>query len=165
MSSNYFEGTKQDPYHISIGAVVRDSEGKICCHYFSHASHPAFGSFENLYLLMRETIEPNESIEQCLHRGLQEEFGMKAELISHLGSIVSHFPKGDVVVEKTTLYFLCEYISHDRANRKVDDPEASSVITWLTPSELILIMRDQGKRFGREDLDESIVIERLIGLA
>lgn len=89
--NNYFIGTKENPYHLSIGGVLKNAEGKICCHYFDHISHPAFGAYDNFYLLMRETIEPGESIEQCLHRGLSEEFGATAELKSYLGSIVSHF--------------------------------------------------------------------------
>jgi hypothetical protein len=170
--NNYFQGKQNSPYHISIGAVVRNNEGKICCHYFDEITHPTVGTLSNFYLLMRETIEPNEKIEECLARGLMEEFGIKATLNSFVGSIVSHFPvmvdsvDTGVVMEKTTLYFLCDFISIDESHRNSseDDPEAKSKINWMDPQELIIKMKEQGKRLGREDMDESAVIERIVKL-
>jgi len=121
------------------------------------------GTFDDLYILLRETIEPNETIEQCLKRGLEEEFGAQGNLKSYLGSIVTHFPfvKDGPIVEKTTLYFLCELISIDESKRKKDDPESSSEIKWLDPSFLILKMKEQRTRFKREDVDESVILERV----
>jgi hypothetical protein len=163
MENNYFQGTTEHPYHISVGAVVRNARGEICCHYFDRLTHSSVGTFENLYLLMRETIEPGESIETCLARGLMEEFGMEAKLVSYLGSIVSRFPVlgTETMIEKTTLYFLCDYLSVDETKRKVGDVESGSVITWLPAEELIAKMKEQGIRLGREDADESVILERL----
>lgn len=122
------------------------------------------GTFDNFYLLMRETIEPNESIEQCLTRGIREEFGAQVNLNSFLGSIVSRFkiPKTDITMEKTTLYFLCDFISIDPSKRSTNDPESVSEIRWMKPQDLIVKMKEQGKRSGREDIDESKVLERLV---
>ena len=168
MNINYFQGRLDSPYHISIGAVVVNGEGKICCHYFDKVTIPNLGTFENLNILMRETLEQNETIENCLARGLMEEFGMKAILRSFVGSIVSHYPTikdgqpTDVITEKTTLYFLCDFISIDEASRNSgeDDPEAKSDIQWVSPLELIQRMKEQGERMNREDADESVVVER-----
>lgn len=161
MTKNYFQGSEESPYHISVGAVVKNNEGKICCHYFEKSVH-GHPNFTNFYLLMRETMELNETIEQCLHRGLQEEFGIEAKIVQYLGSIVSHFPKKNVTVEKTTIYFLCDFISIDESRRKEGDPEASSEIKWLTKEDLIPKMKEQGTRFNRDDADESSILERLI---
>lgn len=160
---NHFQGTKNSPYHISIGGVVINKEGKVCCHYFESLSHKSGLEFKDFVLLMRETIEENETIEECLHRGLMEEFGMKADLKSYLGSIVAHFPivNSDIVVEKTTLYFLCDFISQDESLRSQEDIERESEIKWYDPSDLIIRMKEQGKRLGREDMDESSVVERI----
>lgn len=157
--SNHFQGTKENPYHISIGAAVMNKEGKICHHYFEKIL-----GYENIVLLMRETIEENETIEQCLHRGLMEEFGMKAELKSYIGSIVSKFKIGDtgINMEKTTLYFLCDFISQDESLRSQEDIERESEIKWFDPKDLIVKMKEQGKRLNREDMDESSVVERVI---
>lgn len=170
--NNYFQGKQNSPYHMSIGAIVKNDEGKICCHYFDKLTHPTVGILSDFYLLMRETIEPNEKIEDCLARGLMEEFGMRATLSSFIGSIVSHFPvmleslDTGIMMEKTTLYFLCNFISMDESmrNHGENDPEAKSEIKWMDPQELIVKMRDQGKRLGREDVDESSIIERVLRL-
>ena len=160
MSNNYFQGTVENPYHLSIGAVVQNKEGEVCVHYFEKFSHKAAGDFEDFYLVMRETIEPNETIEQALARGLLEEFGMKASLRRYLGSIVSNFSKNDKTFEKTTLYFLCDFISMDESKRG-GDIEATSEIKWLTASYLIEKMKEQRVRLKRADMDESSILERL----
>jgi ADP-ribose pyrophosphatase YjhB (NUDIX family) len=164
MKYNHFQGTPESPYHISIGGVVRNERGEVCCHYFDKVTLANIATFEDMVLLMRESLEPGESIETCLARGLMEEFGIKAELKSYLGSIVSRFPipKHDHLIEKTTLYFLCDFVSIDESLRKQDDVEAKSRILWLQPSELIVRMKEQGKRLNREDADESAIIERLL---
>ena len=162
--SNYFQGKIENPYHISIGGVVVNKEGKVACHYFEKLNHKNMRILTDFVLLMRETIEENESIETCLHRGLMEEFGMKAELKCYLGSIISHYNIRDteVVVEKTTLYFLCDFISQDESLRSQEDIERESEIKWFDPKELIVRMKEQGKRLNREDMEESVVIERML---
>ena len=138
---------------------------------FEELKLQSVGTLKKLFLLMRETIEPNESIEQCLSRGLMEEFGMVATLKSYLGSIVSVFPiikdgvATDIKTQKTTLYFLCDLVSIDASIRNSyaeKDVEARSEMKWMDPNELILKMKEQGKRLNREDADESVVIERLL---
>ena len=161
---NYFQGSVQNPYHISIGAVVQNDKGEVCCHYFKTFSHPAMGTFDDFYLLMRETIEPNETIEGCLARGLREEFGIQATLKSFMGPLVSRFliPKTNVIMEKTTLYFLCNLIDIDLAKRASGDPESVSELRWMKPQDLIPKMKEQGQRSGREDIDESKILEKLL---
>lgn len=162
---NYFRGTSNHHFHISIGGVVVNDEGKICCHYFKTIQHPYYKDFKDFHLLLRETIEPNESIEACLARGLQEEFGIEAKLESYLGSTISHFPlvsHNHEVIEKTTLYFLCRFISIDESKRAKGDSEATSEIRWFEPRELILKLKEQGIRLGEKDMDESLIVERAI---
>lgn len=141
---NYFQGTLDRPYHISIGALVKNTEGKICCHYFDSITHKSIGTLTDFILLMRETIEPNETIEQCLMRGLMEEFGIQANLNTYIGSIVSkfRFEETEVMVEKTTLYFLCDFVSLDESKRKSGDLEASSTMQWLDPKDMIVKMKE-----------------------
>ena len=101
--SNYFKGSKENPYHLSVGAVVFNEENKICCHYFKRATlRKVFENFTDFYILMRETMEMGESIEQALHRGLMEEFGIIGDIITYLGSIKGSYPLGEVSIEKTT---------------------------------------------------------------
>lgn len=162
---NYFQRSEQYPFHISIGAIVVDKNNNVGCHYFDKHEIPGFGVFENFYLLMRETIEPMETIEGCLERGLIEEFGVKATIRHFVGSIVSRFQltKGGPTVEKTTLYFLCDLISSDQSKRRLNDPESGSVIKWLPLNELAKCMKEQRARMGREDADESSILEKVLG--
>lgn len=161
MQENYFQGSKEAPAHISIGGVLQNDKGEIACHYFEKFSH--FGKEANdFYLLMRETIEPNESIEICLKRGFQEEFGAEATIKKFLGSIVCQAPKADFEIQKTTLYFLCDLVSIEESRRKDGDPERGSEIRWVKPEEIIPKMKEQAIRLGRKDIDESSILERLI---
>lgn len=165
MSKNYFKGTIKKPYHLSMGAVLFNSGKEIACHHFHNASFNESGmQVDDLYILMRETLEMNESLEEALRRGLQEEFGAKAKLITYIGSIQSHFPAKigrDILIEKTTLYFLMECITCDTSERKADDGEAHSKIEWHDVDYLIQKMRAQTRKFRRDDMDESEILERV----
>ena len=160
---NDFQRSEQYPFHISIGAIVVDKNNNVGCHYFDKHEIPGFGVFEDFYLLMRETIEPRETIEGCLGRGLVEEFGVNAKIRHYAGSIVSRFQltKGGPTVEKTTLYFLCDLISIDESKRRLNDPESGSIIKWLPLNDIIKFMKEQRVRIGREDADESTILEKV----
>lgn len=112
------------------------------------------------YLLMRETPEPNESIEQVVHRGLLEEFGATAEIKDYIGSIVSHLKHGDAEIEKTTIYFLCKLISQDLSKRS-GDIESKTELEWHKKEFLIPKMREQSARYGRTDVDESSILSKV----
>lgn len=158
-----FHGTREYPYHISVGAVLVNEKGEVATHYFREFSHFGVRAMD-FYLLMRESLEAGESIEACLGRGLLEEFGARGNMRHYLGSIVCTATKEDFEMQKTTLYFLCDLVSIHESNRKEGDPEGSSEIRWLPPTELIPKMQEQAARIGREDIDESAVLESLVSL-
>lgn len=164
MLENYFKGSSKNPYHISIGAVLVNTEGEIATHYFEEKSENSFfAEYEEFHLLMRETIEPGESIEECLARGLMEEFGAVGNMKSYLGSNVIYFPSGhNIPIEKTTLYFSCELVSINDGDRIKQDGERDSTITWVKPEELIARMKEQAVRLNESTIDESIIIERFL---
>lgn len=158
---NYFKGSKEKPYHLSIGAVLVNDENKICCHYFKEIKpYRAYGVLKDFYILMRETINVNEGIEQALHRGLMEEFGATGEIKTFLGSIKSDFIIGDVTIEKTTLYFLVDLKSFEPKLRSFEDLEGESEIQWQTADFLIEKMENQMKRLNISSLYESEVVKR-----
>lgn len=166
MSGNYFQGNKDHPQHLSVGAVLFNDKGEVCCHHFFAKDLKGYWTNEGLddfYLLMRETPEPNETLEAALHRGLREEFGVTAELLEYAGSIKSSFKDNtdpNVGIEKTTLYFTCKLIDQDLSRRE-GDIESKTVLEWRTPEFLIPLMKAQAKRFGRTDVDESAILENL----
>jgi len=163
---NYFQGNSAHPQHISVGAVLLNDKNEICCHHFDSERFDFKGywkeqGLEDFYILMRETMEPNETLEKALHRGLMEEFGAEAELIDYIGSIRSHFKSKGVEIEKTTLYFLCKLINQNMNKRSTGDVEFESQIKWQTAGFLIPKMKEQSIKYDRTDIDESSILEKL----
>jgi hypothetical protein len=163
---NYFQGNSSHPQHISVGAVVLNDKNEICCHHFDTTKGVFKGywkdeGLEDFYILMRETIEPNEALEETLHRGLMEEFGIEADLVDYIGSIQSHFQSKGVKIEKTTLYFLCKLKNQDLNKRSSGDVEYESQVEWLSADFLIPKMKEQAIKFGRTDVDESKILEKI----
>ncbi|MEX2369300.1 MAG: NUDIX hydrolase [Candidatus Paceibacterota bacterium] len=159
-----YKGTTANPFHVSVGAVLSNGKGEICCHYFSrNTSVLKELGVNDLYILMRETMDEGESFSDTIKRGLKEEFGAVGELSHYLGAIQSYFPNKDKVsIEKTTLYFHVDCTEFNSANRDKNDPESISEIVWLEPQDLIEKMRQQSKDLNRTDLDESTIIERYL---
>jgi 8-oxo-dGTP pyrophosphatase MutT (NUDIX family) len=154
----FFQASKQQPYHLSIGAVLFNDKGRIACHHFKEI----LGQ-KDIYILMRESMEDEETPFTTLHRGLKEEFGATAKPIAFLGCLTGFLPDKQLSFDKTTLYIVCQLLDWNPENRDADDPEASSIIEWLEPEKLISIMQQQGVRFQhRADADESEMIKRAL---
>jgi len=152
---NYFKGTEDRPFHLSVGAVIIDRKKRIYCHYFHE-----FEGVKNVHILMRETIHPGESLEDATERGLFEELGIKAKLITYIGSLVSKFPRGKIWIEKTTIYFLVELTEINKSLRNPFDKEKDSIIKLIPIDKLMEIMKTQSKNLVRTDLDESKILTR-----
>lgn len=157
-SRPFFQASQKQPYHLSIGAVLFDQRGYIACHHFKEI----FG-VKDIYILMRESMENDETPFMTLHRGLKEEFGAKADPIAFLGCLSGYLPDSRLSFEKTTLYVACQLIDWNPENRNFEDPEASSSIEWIEPRVLMSLMQQQGIRFNhRIDADESDMIKRAL---
>lgn len=164
MNGTYFQGNNLHPQHISVGAVLINEKGDVCCHHFYTKDLKGYYAEEKLndfYILMRETLRPNETLEGALMRGLMEEFGANAELIDYAGSIEGHFKHKGMDIQKTTLYFLAKLKNQDISKRGSGDIEDMSIIEWRAIDYLIPIMKEQTVKFGRTDLDESSILERV----
>lgn len=155
-TKNYYDRVDNElPVHLSVGAVLVNDKGQVCCHYFDRF----WDGIEDIYLLMRETVEPGETLEQAVHRGLMEEWGVTAEIKNYIGSIKSDFPAANGErVQKTTLYFLCQLKSQEIEKRQADDFESVSKVEWLDPKILRQSMATQPARYNRTDIDESLII-------
>ncbi len=166
LAKNYFQGNKDHPQHISVGAIVVNDKKEICCHHLFAKDLKGYWTNEGLddfYLLMRETLEPGETLEVALHRGLREEFGVTAEIVDYVGAIQSSFRDNvdaTVRIEKTTPYFLCKFLSQDISKRE-GDLESKTALEWRTAEFLIPRMKAQSEKFGRTDVDESSILERV----
>lgn len=153
----FFRADQQHPYHLSIGAILFDKNGHVACHHFKDI----LGQ-KDIYILMRESMEDDETPLMTLKRGLMEEFGAKAEPIAFLGSLSGFLEDSILPFDKTTLYIVCRVVEWNPADRDPNDPEAMSIIEWIDPNELISIMRQQGSRLKRIDVDESEIIKRAL---
>lgn len=155
---NIFRASEEYPYHLSVGAVVVNDKNEILCHHFEQLDiHGVI--VKDLYILMRESLEPNESLEQTVSRGLQEECGVKGEIISFLGTLVTQHRDTGFLVNKSTLYFLVKCTEFKPENRLKNDPESGSVLKFYDKNFLIDKMNGQGKDLDRTDLDESEIIK------
>jgi hypothetical protein len=159
--SNLFRGVPESPYHLSVGAVLYNENNDVACHYFSEFQAADQGKLDDFYILMRETIEAVESVEGAVLRGAKEEFGATGEIKRFLGTLVTKFLRGDTWIEKTTVYFLVKSCGFDsNYERDPNDDESKSVIQWQSINFLIEKMKEQGMKYERTDLDESIILER-----
>jgi ADP-ribose pyrophosphatase YjhB (NUDIX family) len=154
---NYYDNLDNElPVHLSVGAVLVNDKGQVCCHYYDRY----YDVLDNVYILMRETVEPGETLEAAVYRGLKEEWGATAVITNYIGSIVSTFPSysESKPIQKTTIYFLCHLESQAVEDRQPDKFEDSSTIEWLDPKILAAAMESQAARLKRTDMDESSII-------
>jgi ADP-ribose pyrophosphatase YjhB (NUDIX family) len=155
MGHNIFQGSAAAPYHLSAGVVAVNQDGLVGVHHFAELS-----GHQDVYALVRETVEANESLEVTARRGLREEFGAEAKIVGYLGSRVTTFIIDHVEIRKSTEYLLAEVVSWDEARRKSDDDTIGSRIEWHSPSDLVGILRAQRLRLGDPDIDEVEVLDR-----
>jgi len=161
-----FNYSKENPFHISVAALLTNEEGLICTHFFKKDDLPDESEGKSdLYLLMRESLHDNETIEEGLTRGLMEEYGATGDIKRYIGSIQSMFPYStipDKWVEKTVLYFHIELTSIEESRREPNTAESKSTLLWLTPEELLEKFAQQNKVYERTDLDDSKIIKDFI---
>ena len=148
MAHDYFVGSVAYPYHLSIGGILLNDRNEVCCHYFKHIEIAGL-SATDLYLLMRETIHPNETIEQCL----------AGDLLAYVGSLITTFPRKGVTIQKTTLYFTARLQEGVSLSRSTQDIEGTSEVCWHSLD--FLIEKVKGRQLGGYGIDESEVLERV----
>ena len=139
-------------------------EGLIVCHKYEELSYWNLPKESGrCYVLMRETLEVGETIEDAFHRGLMEEFGITARIVTLLGNKTARFLRQEQppYIEKTTLYFLADLISFEPEKRQ-KDAENSSSIEWKSAEFLLREMPEQALRLKRDDIDEAQIIERAL---
>lgn len=159
MSTNYFQAKPEKPFHLSVCALLLDENQNLVTHYYKEYKQKG-----SLYLLMRETVEEGESLEQTLSRGLKEEFGATGEIVTYLGSEAyedSWFKDNPTNVQKTTLFFVVKLVDIDESLRKSGDDESESEIVRVNIDELIKKSIEQYDRFQWNDLEISDVLKRL----
>ncbi len=169
--TSLYQAKRIAPFHISVGAVVVNEEGKILVHKRNRENATEqfadnFTDRNEIYLLMRESLEDNETLKQAVLRGCREEFGVEGIVTKYLGDLQAtiHAGGNDKAWEwqKTTLYFLVTW--KGVLQERQQDNESFSVLEWHDPEFLLEHMRGQGGE-ERRDLDESEIIKRYLAYA
>jgi len=118
-------GDKNNPYHLSVGAVAIKGKN------IALLEKP-----DGFFTLPRETLYSKENITEGLNRGLEEELGVKVEIIKYLGGLINHFHRPDTTeVEKTTIYFLTLVKGQTEKIRQKDELEDK--VIWASPEKAI----------------------------
>ncbi len=168
---NIYKNSKEFPYHVSVGAVLFSEDGMIAGQHHSKEIIQKFTNIErDIYTLMRETIEEEkgETILDALHRGLDEEFGVKGKVRGYLGSLETHVINETKIhpenFKKTTLYFLVDILPNETLRTESSDTGVTFVNKWVEPLELIELMDKQSEGLARTDLSESEIIKRALAV-
>lgn len=143
----WLRGDKNNPFHLSVGQVAEDSNGKIAL-----IQKP-----DGKKTLPRETTYLLEPYDQALTRGADEELGVKVQTVRYLGALITHFDREPkVTVEKTTLYF------HTKASaktvRKLEEDEAEDTVLWISPKEALDLL-------SQRENPESEIVKRFLKTA
>ena len=110
-----FQHSQDNPFHISVGALLVNDKGEILVHKARAADMDSeyrykLGGLDEAYILMRESLENGETLEKGVARGLKEEFGVEGKIERYLGSLqfeVEGF-------EKTTLFFQVSFVKQGK---------------------------------------------------
>lgn len=124
-------GDNTNPFHLSIGTVcIHDSKVAL------------IKKADGTYTLPRETMCSEESLEESLLRGIEEELGIKAKVVRYIGYLITHFNRPDGTdIEKTTIYFLSEKTG-DSTKSQADD-ETFDIIEWFEKDTCIKLLKEQ----------------------
>lgn len=168
---NTYKNSKEFPYHISVGAVLLRDDGAVAYQYFSKETILKITNIDrDIYTLMRETIEEEkgETILEALHRGLDEEFGVKGTVRGYLGSLETHVINETKIhpedFKKTTLYFLVDILPDQTLRTLSSDTGVTFTNGWMEPGRLIEFMDKQSEGLVRTDLSESEIIKRALAV-
>jgi ADP-ribose pyrophosphatase YjhB (NUDIX family) len=163
-----FQHSKENPFHVSVGAVLYNERGEILVHKLLRETVPArerdylriMGDLDEAYHFMRESIENDESIEEAIARGLQEEFGATGIITRYLGSTQVVVPIPGREWEKTTLY--CAVALETQGDRPSDDGESFSELVWVTPQFLLEKMMLQAAPEHPTHLNDLKILETFL---
>jgi hypothetical protein len=171
--TNPFIGTPEEPFHMSVGVILLNEKNEVLVHKFNLENneelryelkqHIDLHKRIEYYSLMTETPEDGESLLGAAERGLLEEFGATGELVHYIGANIGHFKRmgSDVLIEKTTPFFLYRMTSLDETKRDKGSIEASSELVFLDIDTLMRHLEAQDTAIHRTDLQYNPILKRV----
>lgn len=107
------------------GIIVRDFDGEKKVLVTQHSKHHGWD-------FPKGHIELGESAQQAAVREVEEETGVKAEIIEKVGATEYFYWEEGSKVLKTVVYFLMKYIGEGKATTAFE----VSDMAWLKPEEV-----------------------------
>lgn len=138
-----YKASKRQKYHLSTVGILVNGLGQIGCHFFEEKVFELQKVvWENVYLLMSETVEADESLTESVLRGAVEECNAYCDVQHFLGShnFIVLAPWGEF--EKTVAFFVLRIriLAEARSN------EIGATLKFLPLEELMLHMKLQRER-------------------
>lgn len=132
MPANFqIRGDSNNPYHLSVGAVILENN-----------EVTLLKKKDGSITLPRETMYLQESVEEALVRGIEEEIGIIIQVEKYLGSQITFFNRPDNThVEKTTIYFLVTKLRD--AVRKQEFDELEDKTFTISIQKGVELLKDQ----------------------
>lgn len=153
---------------FSVGAVVVSSLDPTEARVATIVSPPEYKTnpwgITDFATTMRETIEPEESADDALHRGLAEELGVLGEIVTCLGVTRCDVQRWGKHFPKLTLYRLVLWNSSIQPT-PADEVDSQLHVEWPSIYEALEHQRIQAPRMhklGRPDLDERVPLRRAL---
>lgn len=157
---NYYQAKPNKPFHLSVAAIIIDDNNEVLCQHYNQLN-----SWNNIYWLMHSTVNPYETLEQALSRGLAEENGISAKVITFIG--VKDYKSNwfgeinqETEVTKSIAYFIVKYLGEDKSLINIENPGSKSNLEKLSISEAKQKMKSQALKYNNLELDESGMLER-----
>lgn len=137
-------GDVKNPYHCSVGAVVLNKQGQVLL----------IKKSDGILTLLRETLYSNESLTDCIKRGLKEEAGIEVIVSKFIGSLINYFDRvNGTRIEKTTLYFVAR-LQKDNFTKDPENDEILDQVLWISIDQAIDLL-------SKQDNEESMILSRL----
>jgi len=164
-NNKFYQYSSEEPYHVSVGAILFNDSFEICLHRFTTSEMPErlqflAGGLDEYYHLVRETLEGNESLHDAVLRGVYEEFGADGVVEKYLGSKIDIVETPTTEFEKLTMYHSVKLT--ELGERPKIDEENETIMEWHSPQSALEIYKTQASKTTRPELDETVIIKRFI---
>jgi ADP-ribose pyrophosphatase YjhB (NUDIX family) len=149
-SDLYYAKKSGDP-HLSVGVVLVDDldpdRARVAFLYSPPELENPWG-IRDFKCLIHETVDDEESLPRAVHRGMEEEMGVRGSIVKMLTTMVVRLSYRDMVINKATVYHLAQ-ATELGGPREMGDIEGHLPIVWQPFDEAI---DEQTRQAIRPDL-------------
>jgi len=122
------------------GVVVRDADGVLQLAAIRPAGKAA------VWALPKGNIAEGERAEEAAAREIEEETGVRAELLAKLGHVRYTYSYGGERIFKIVTFFLFRYVSGELGRLKIEHAHEVAEVRWLPLAEAPTLLAYGGER-------------------